>query len=76
MFDLTFFVLLEAFMINLHTYFSHSSKHHLKFQKLAINHGNQGQQNIEQCEDAMNVYVKSFLKNHVKIQTIACNHVS
>jgi hypothetical protein len=36
MFDLNFFVWLEAFMINLHTYFSHSSKHHLKFQKLSI----------------------------------------
>jgi hypothetical protein len=48
----------------------------LKVSKTCYNNGNQGQQNIEECEDVMDFYVESFEKNHVKIQTIPCNHAS
>jgi hypothetical protein len=32
--NLTFFSHLDVFMTNLHSYFLHSPKHHLEFQKL------------------------------------------
>jgi hypothetical protein len=34
--NLTFFFGLDVFMTNLHSYFSHSPKCHLKFQKLVV----------------------------------------
>jgi hypothetical protein len=44
--------------------------------KTCCNHGNQGQQDIEEHENVMDVYVRSFEEDHVKIQSIICNNAS
>jgi hypothetical protein len=44
--------------------------------KICCNHGNQGQQDIGEYENVMDVYVRSFEEDHVTIQSIVCNNAN
>jgi hypothetical protein len=44
--------------------------------KACYNHGNQMQQDIEEHENVMDVYVRSFEDDHVIIQSIVYNNAS
>jgi hypothetical protein len=73
--NLTFFSCFDVFMTNLHSYFLHSPKHHLEFQKLVAITETNGNKILKTMKTQW-MSILDLSKNHHKIQAIVYSHAS